>query len=179
LRFTNAAIDDLLALQKNNRPALGWAMKKFLLIERDPEAGAPLGGGLHGYRKLTPSDRDWRIIWRVSFDDAGNPVIDIGEIWAVGARKDSEVYKEMRRRVASLPAGPLTKTLEEVLELLDASLNKKRRAPQPKPSPDDAPVPQWLFNDLVSVAGYAREDVESLSEGQAMAAWIAFRSRAD
>jgi hypothetical protein len=55
LRFTDAAIDDLRALQKKNRPALKWAMKKFLLIERNPEAGAPLGGGLHGYRKLTIS----------------------------------------------------------------------------------------------------------------------------
>lgn len=179
LRFTNAAIDDLLGLAKKNRPALGWAMKKFLLIERDPEAGAPLGGGLHGYRKLTLGNRDWRIIWRVTFDDAGHPIIDIGEIWAVGARKDSEVYEEMRRRVASLSAGPQTKTLEEVLELLEASLTKKRRAAQAKVSPDDAPVPQWLVSDLVNVAGYAREEVESLSEGQAMSAWVAFRSRAD
>ena len=69
LRFTNAAVDDLLALQKKNRSALGWAMKKFILIERNPEAGAPLGGGLHGYRKLTVSDRDWRIVWRVTFDE--------------------------------------------------------------------------------------------------------------
>lgn len=179
LRFTNAAIDDLLGLQKKNRPALGWAMKKFLLIERDPEAGAPLGAGLHGYRKLTLSDRDWRIIWRVTFDDAGNLIIDIGEIWTVGARKDSEVYQEMRRRVVSLPKGPQTKTLEEVLALLEANLNKKRRAPQSKVSPDDAPAPQWLVNDLVNVAGYTREEVALLSERQAMSAWVAFRSRTE
>lgn len=179
LRFTKAAIDDLLGLQKKNRPALGWAMKKFLLIARDPEAGAPLGGGLHGYRKLTISDRDWRIIWRVTFDDAGHLIVDIGEIWAVGARKDSEVYEEMRRRVASLPTGPQTKTLEEVLEMLGASLTKKRRPPQSRISPDDAPAPQWLLSDLVNVAGYAREEVESLFERQAMSAWVAFRSRSD
>jgi len=179
LRFTNAAVDDLLALQKKNRSALGWAMKKFILIERNPEAGAPLGGGLHGYRKLTVSDRDWRIVWRVTFDDTGNPIIDIGEIWAVGARKDSEVYEEMHRRVTSLPAGPQTAKLEEVLELLEASLGKKRRPTPARVSPDEAPAPKWLVEDLVNVAGYVREEVELLSDRQAMSAWVAFRSRAD
>jgi mRNA interferase RelE/StbE len=177
LRFTDAAIDDLVALQKKNRPALKWAMKKFLLIERNPEAGAPLGGGLHGYRKLTVGDRDWRIVWRVTSDDTGQLIVDIGEIWAVGARKDSEVYTEMRRRVAALPEGPQTKTFEEVLALLEASLTKKRRPAPSHPTTDDTPAPTWLVDDLVNLAGYARSDVEALTERQAMSAWVAYRSR--
>ena len=177
LRFTDAAIDDLVALQKRNRPALTWAMKKFLLIERNPEAGAPLGGGLHGYRKLTVGDRDWRIVWRVTSDDTGQLIVDIGEIWAVGARKDSEVYTEMRRRVAALPEGPQTKTFEEVLALLEASLTKKRRPAPSHPTTDDTPAPTWLVDDLVILAGYARSDVEALTERQAMSAWVAYRSR--
>lgn len=179
LRFTDAAIDDLRALQKKNRPALKWAMKKFLLIERNPEAGAPLGGGLHGYRKLTIGDRDWRIVWRVTFDDTGNLIIDIGEIWAVGARKDSEVYDEMRRRVASFPPGPHTVTLQEVLAMLEASLTKERRPSLVPLNLEEEPAPEWLINDLVNIAGYVRADVEMLSDHQAMAAWVAFRSRAD
>jgi mRNA interferase RelE/StbE len=177
LRFTDAAIDDLVALQKKNRPALKWAMKKFLLIERNPEAGAPLGGGLHGYRKLTVGDRDWRIVWRVTFDDTGQLIVDIGEIWAVGARKDSEVYTEMRRRVAALPEGPQTKTFEEVLALLEASLTKKRRPAPSHPTTDDTLAPTWLVDDLVNLAGYVRSDVEALTERQAMSAWVAYRSR--
>ena len=177
LRFTDAAIDDLVALQKRNRPALTWAMKKFLLIERNPEAGAPLGGGLHGYRKLTVGDRDWRIVWRVTSDDTGQLIVDIGEIWAVGARKDSEVYTEMRRRVAALPEGPQTKTFEEVLALLEASLTKKRRPAPSHPTTDDTPAPTWLVDDLVILAGYARSDVEALTERHAMSARVAYRSR--
>lgn len=177
LRFTDAAIDDLVALQKKNRPALKWAMKKFLLIERNPEAGVPLGGGLHGYRKLTLGDRDWRIVWRVTSDDIGQLIVDIGEIWAVGARKDSEVYTEMRRRVAALLEGPQTKTFEEVLALLEASLTKKRRPAPSHPTTDDTPAPAWLVDDLVNLAGYVRSDVEALTERQAMSAWVAYRSR--
>jgi mRNA interferase RelE/StbE len=167
----------LVALQKKNRPALKWAMKEFLLIERNPEAGAPLGGGLHGYRKLTVGDRDWRIVWRVTFDDTGHLIVDVGEIWAVGARKDSEVYTEMRRRVAALPEGPQTKIFEEVLALLEASLTKKRRPAPSHPTTDDTLAPTWLVDDLVNLAGYVRSDVEALTERQAMSAWVAYRSR--
>jgi mRNA interferase RelE/StbE len=94
----------------------------------------------------------------------------------VGARKDSEVYDEMRRRVAALPEGPQTKTFEEVLTMLEASLTKKRRPAASSPT-DDALAPTWLVDDLVNLAGYARSDVEVLTERQAMAAWVAYRSR--
>jgi mRNA interferase RelE/StbE len=167
----------LVALQKKNRPALKWVMKKFLLIESNPEAGAPLGGGPYGYRKLTVGDRDWRIVWRVTFDDTGQLIVDIGEIWAVGARKHSEVYTEMRRRVAALPEGPQTKTFQEVLALLEACLTKKRRRAPSHPTTDDTLAPTWLVDDLVNLAGYARSDVEALTERQAMSAWVAYRSR--
>jgi mRNA interferase RelE/StbE len=177
LRFTEGAIDDLVALQKKNRPALQWAVKKFVLIERNPEAGAPLGGGLHGFRKLTVGNRDWRIIWRVSYEQNGDAIVDVGEIWAVGARKDAEVYAEMNRRVAASPRGPNTRALHEVLTFLDGALNKKR-APKARVSPDSTPAPQWLVEDLVALAGYDLADAATLTESQALAAWVAFRSSA-
>lgn len=176
LRFTDAAIEDLVVLQKKNRQALQWAMKKFVLIERDPEAGAPLGGGLHGFRKLTLGDRDWRIIWRVTYEESGEVIVDIAEIWALGARKDAEVYAEMNRRVAALPRGPNTKALEEVLYVLETALSKKRRT-RVEPNPDERPAPKWLIDDLVSLAGYTTAEASTLSESQALSAWVAYRSR--
>jgi mRNA interferase RelE/StbE len=176
LRFTEGAFDDLVVLQKKNRQALQWAMKKFVLIERNPEAGAPLGGGLHGFRKLTVGDRDWRIIWRVTYEQSGDVIIDIGEIWAVGARKDAEVYAEMNRRVVASPRGPQTKALGEVLSLLEAALNKKR-APRATATAESTLAPQWLVDDLVTLAGYDRTDAATLTESEALAAWVAFRSR--
>jgi mRNA interferase RelE/StbE len=176
LRFTDGAIDDLMVLQKKSRQALAWAIKKFVLIERNPEAGAPLGGGLHGYRKLIVGDRDWRVIWRVTHEETGDVIIDIGEIWAVGARKDAEVYAEMSRRVAAAPRGANTKALEEVLALLKAAL-EKRRPTAAAVDPKVTPAPPWLVDDLVALAGYTRDEALTLTESQALSAWASFRSR--
>lgn len=175
LRFTDAAIEDLVALQRKNRQALGWAMKKFVLIERDPEAGSPLGGGLHGFRKLTLGDRDWRIIWRVTHEETGRVIVDIGEVWAVGARKDAEVYAEMNRRVAAAPQGTNTRALKEVLSMLEGSL-KRKRVKKDDESPAATLAPKWLVDDLVAVAGYTIEEASQLTETQALSAWAAFRS---
>ena len=102
VRLTDPAINDLEALKKSNPNALRWALKKFLLLERDPEAGRPLHKELQGWRKLTVDDRDWRIVWRVTFDDAGSVIIDVAEVWAIGARSDDEVYKDAAEVRASL-----------------------------------------------------------------------------
>jgi mRNA interferase RelE/StbE len=75
-----------------------WALKKMIQIERDPNAGDPLLGGLIGYRKTTVGDRDWRVVWRVVQDDAGDFRVEVAEVWAVGYRKDSEVYAEIEQR---------------------------------------------------------------------------------
>ena len=176
VRFTDAAIEDLVVLQEKNKQALQWAMKKFILIERNPEAGAPLGGALHGFRKLTVGDRDWRIVWRVTYEESGEVIIDIAEIWAVGARKDAEVYAEMNRRVAALPHGPNTKALEEVLDVLESALSKNRPT-RAELNPDERPAPKWLVDDLVSLAGYTTNEASTLSQSQALSAWVAYRSR--
>ena len=176
LRFTDDAVDDLMQLQKKNRPALEWAMKKFLVIESNPEAGESLGGALSGFRKLTISSRDWRVVWRATSDDAGATIIDIGEIWAVGARKDSEVYEGMRGRLDSLPWSEQTKTLTEVVDLLTAKRKRKKAVANPLDEPDQTPAEVWQIADLVNIAGYPEELAHQLTKAEATKAWETFRS---
>ena len=50
VRLTEPAIDDLRRLQRADPQVVRWALKKMLLLERNPNAGAPLLGALVGYR---------------------------------------------------------------------------------------------------------------------------------
>ena len=53
VRFTDPAFEDLRVMARKGDPqVVRAALKKCLLLERDPEAGEPLKGGLIGYRKL-------------------------------------------------------------------------------------------------------------------------------
>ena len=65
VRLTGDAVEDLETLFKADPQIVRWALKKMIQIERDPNAGAPLLGGLIGYRKIAVGDRDWRVVWRV------------------------------------------------------------------------------------------------------------------
>ena len=60
VRLTEPALNDLQGLARAAPLALKWPLKKMLLLERDPNAGDPLLGGLIGWRKLVVGDRDWR-----------------------------------------------------------------------------------------------------------------------
>jgi mRNA interferase RelE/StbE len=53
----------------------------------------------------------------VEQDEAGDYRIEVAEVCAVGYRTDSEVYAEIRQRVASAGSSPKTKALSEVLAL--------------------------------------------------------------
>ena len=118
VRLIEPAFADLRALLRLDPQIVRWAVKKMLLLERNPEAGAQLHGTLIGWRKLTVSNRDWRIIWRVTSDKSGTVIVDVAEVWALGARAEGEVYEEMRSRVAKLPPAPKTVALAEVIERL-------------------------------------------------------------
>lgn len=151
-----------------------WVLKKCLLLERNPEAGEELRGGLIGCWKLTVGDRDWSIVWRVTSDDTGLPVFDIAEVWAVGARSDSEVYTEMESRVATLSATPATVPLAEAI----ARLGKVGRDLTPsgeEPEPDTEPaMPGWLIQVLTTVVGMPLAEVDRLTEDQAQNIWHAY-----
>lgn len=171
VRLTDPAINDLEVLKKSNRNALRWALKKLLLLERDPEAGRPLHKELQGWRKLTVGDRDWRIVWRVTFDDAGSVIVDVAEVWAVGARSDDEVYEEMSARVAALPASPRTEALREITARFELLVQDGEEAPSAKE------VPEWLVSDLTTGAGLSRDTVAGMTWDEAMAALVEWRSR--
>lgn len=168
VRLTNGAVDDLQRLFKADPQIVRWALKKMLQLERDPNAGDPLLGGLIGYRKITVGDRDWRVVWRVEQDQVGDYLIEVAEVWAVGYRKDSEVYAEISQRIAQAGSTPKTKALSEVLEIFA----KQARDLTATPEPDrPEPVPKWLTEALLYVARIPASRVERMSLDEAEKAW--------
>jgi len=168
VRLTDDAVEDLQDLFKADPQIVRWALKKMIQLERDPNAGDPLLGGLVGYRKITVGDRDWRVVWRVERDEAGDYLIEVAEVWAVGYRKDSEVYAEIRQRVANAGTSPKTKALSEVLELFAKQARDLTATPEPdKPEP----VPKWLTDALLYVVHIPASRVEEMSLEEAEKAW--------
>lgn len=168
VRLTDAAVDDLQNLFKADPQIVRWALKKMIQLERDPNAGDPLLGGLIGYRKITVGDRDWRVVWRVEQDEVGDYLIDVAEVWAVGYRKDSEVYAEIKQRIADAGSTPKTKALSEVLEIFAKQARDLTATPEPdKPEP----VPKWLTEALLYVVRIPASQVEGMSLDEAEKAW--------
>lgn len=178
VRLTDAAVADLEGMVRKGDPQVArWALKKCLLLERDPEAGEALRGALIGYRRLVVGDRDWRIIWRVTHDDTGRPVVDVAEVWALGARSDSQVYAEMRQRVAALSSSPATVPLAEVIERLGRiAAGLASSSPSPGTGTDPTALPAWLRQVLVRVVGLPPAEVEHLSEEEARRIWERYTS---
>ena len=146
-------------------------MKKLIVLERNPEAGRPLHKELQGWRKLTVGDRDWRIVWSVTFDDEGSAIVDIAEVWAIGARSDGEVYEEMSARLTTLPESPRTEALWEITARFEATVQETEEEPPAKE------VPEWLVNDLTTGAGLSLDSVARMTYDDAMAALVEWRSR--
>lgn len=168
VRLTDEAVGDLRVLFKADPQIVRWALKKMIQIERDPHAGAPLLGGLIGYRKISVGDRDWRVVWRVVQDDAGDLRVEVAEVWAVGYRKDSEVYAEIRRRVTAAGSSPKTKALTEVLDLFA----KQARGLTATPEPEELKsVPKWLTDALLHVVRLPSPEVEQMSLDEAERVW--------
>lgn len=168
VRLTSAAVDDLRDLFKADPQIVRWALKKMIQLERDPNAGDPLLGGLIGYRKITVGDRDWRVVWRVEQDEVGEYLIEVAEVWAVGYRKDSEVYAEISQRIAQAGSTPKTKALSEVLELFAKQGRDLTATPEPdKPEP----VPKWLTEALLYVVRIPASRVDRMSLDEAEKAW--------
>lgn len=163
--LTDPAVADL---QRLNGAPLVWALKKMLLLQTDPQAGEPLLGSLIGYRKLVVGNRDWRIVRRVSTDQRGALTVEVAEVWAVGARSDSDVYTEMTQRVASLGDTAVRRSLSAILD----ELGKRAKGLQATPvaQPPSGPEP-WLVDRLVHTAGLDREAVLAMTSEQAVDAW--------
>jgi mRNA interferase RelE/StbE len=159
--------------RKGDPQVVRAALKKCLMLERNPEAGEPLMGGLIGYRKWVVGDRDWRVVWRVTHDDSGAIVVDVAEIWALGARSDAEVYVEMSARVKALGRDPHTVPLAESID----ALGKLAYGLAAHPDPEGG-LPPWLVHVLTSVVVMPESEVRHLSEAEARSIWDAHKGRA-
>lgn len=175
MRLTDDAVEDLRTLFKADPQIVRWALKKMIHLERDPNAGDPLLGGLVGYRKITVGDRDWRVVWRVVQDEAGAFRIEVAEVWAVGYRKDSEVYAEIKQRVADAGSSPRTKALTEVFELFGKQARDLTATPEPEKL---EPVPKWLTDALLYVVHLPASEVAEMTLAEAERAWTAHISGA-
>ena len=168
VRLTEDAVKDVRTLFRVEPQIVRWALKKMIQIERDPNAGAPLLGGLIGYRKIVVGDRDWRVVWRIVQDDARDFRVDVAEVCAVGYRKDNEVYEEIRRRVADAGSSPKTKALTEVLELFAKQASNLTATPAPE-RPE--PVPTWLTDALLYVVRLPASQIQGMTFVEAEKVW--------
>jgi mRNA interferase RelE/StbE len=167
ITFTDAAIDDL---RKIGPDAVPKVLKKVLLLLDSPTAGYPLGGELTGFRKLVVGRNTWRIVYRVVDDKT----LEICEVWAVGARADTEVYAEAAARVKSASnQRPEFRKLADVIERL-RRLSRDVAVPT---APTREPGPDWLAQRLIHSVGMAPQDVAALSLEEAVDRWGEFMSK--
>lgn len=166
VRLTDDAVADLRRLQKKDPQIVREVFKKMLLLERATDAGEPLIGTLVGFRKLIIGNRDYRIVWRETTDDAHQPVLDIAEIWAAGVRSDSEIYKEMTRRVNQLKESghPQTRSLTSVISEMGRIYSEIEAHPEPSPA---ATLPTWLIQALKENLNLSPESITRLSLDEA------------
>lgn len=166
VRLTDDAVADLQRLRKKDPQIVREVFKKMLLLERSPASGEPLLGELIGFRKLVVGDRDYRIVWRETVDEAFHPVLEIAEVWAVGARADSEVYSEMASRVHELKSSkaPNVQALIDVIESL--SIGHAGGTARPEPEIEPA-LPRWLAEALESQLHLSEKEIQKLNEEDA------------
>ncbi|HKY16288.1 MAG TPA: hypothetical protein VJM33_15280 [Microthrixaceae bacterium] len=169
VRLTGPATEDLRRLLSKDPQIVRAALKKMILLERDPNAGEPLLGNLVGWRKLVVGDNHWRIVWKVSQNEVGEVTITISEVWAVGVRSDAEVYAEMSERLAESGGAAKTAPLAEVIALLGHRVARPGIRAATEPVSD--PVPDWLRDRLVHTAGVDLDEVARLTGEEAMRRW--------
>ncbi len=119
-------------------------------------------------------NRDWRVIWRVTYDDSGIPIVDVAEVWAVGARSDSEVYTEMSDRVKSLPSNPSTMALAEVVSRLKRVASELGMEEEEEPK---EPLPDWLLERLTKQVRLTAAQTDEMTFEEGIAAWEEFMGR--
>ncbi|WP_426735420.1 type II toxin-antitoxin system RelE family toxin [Glutamicibacter sp. 2E12] len=164
VQLTEDAVSDLHRLHKKDPQIVRSVFKKMLLLEKSPEAGEPLLGALVGFRKLVVGDRDWRIVWRITEDASGRPILDISEVWAVGARSDGEVYDELTSRVARMGDDPKIQSLKDVIVQMGRLYESVEAQPEPARG---SVLPEWMEAALVEQLHLSTQEISGLSEQQA------------
>ncbi|WP_207345587.1 type II toxin-antitoxin system RelE/ParE family toxin [Arthrobacter sp. E3] len=163
VRLTEDAIADLHRLAKKDPHIVRTVFKKMLLLERSTNAGEPLMGALIGFRKLVVGDRDWRIVWRVTGDADGTPILDIFEVWAVGARSESEIYEELKARFSQIGDNPKLQPLKDVITQMGRLYESVVAAPEPL---RESSMPEWLETALRVQLNLGLAEISTLSEQQ-------------
>lgn len=173
ITLTDAAIDDLRRIGPDAVPRV---LEKLLVLLDDPRAGYPLGGELTGYRKLVVGRNTWRVVYRI----VDEKLVEICEVWAVGARADAQVYAQATARLRDARhRAPEFRRLADVVERLgrlsgDIAAAKAITAAT---AISRDPVPDWLADRLVHTVGMAREEVAALGLEQAVDLWAEFTAR--
>jgi mRNA interferase RelE/StbE len=103
-------------------------------------------------------------VWRVTTDEDANTVIEIAEVWAVGARADAEVYAEMNDRIAALGDNPTTQALSSVIAQLGRAGGRITATDEPTPDP----VPPWLVDRQVHQLHVTPDEATRLTGAEAM-----------
>jgi mRNA interferase RelE/StbE len=167
IAFTDDAIDDLRRLGPDTVPKV---LKKIQILRENSAAGYPLGGKLSGYRKLVVGRNTWRIVYRVLDDES----VEICEVWAIGARADSQVYEAALARVrAAAQDRPEIVGLAKVIEQIGSLAGGM----ETDDLPVREPVPDWLAERLIYTVGLAHEEVAVLDLRQAVDLWTEFMSK--
>ncbi|MGZ2225254.1 type II toxin-antitoxin system RelE family toxin [Glutamicibacter nicotianae] len=174
IRLTEDAVADLHRLHKKDPQIVRAVFKKMLLLEKSPEAGEPLLGALVGFRKLVVGDRDWRIVWRITEDASGTPMLDISEIWAVGARSDGEVYDELTSRVARMGNNPKIRPLKDVIVQMGRLCESVEATAEPDRT---SPLPEWMISALKDQLQLSDREILGLTEQQSQERLMAYWSR--
>ncbi|SES15904.1 hypothetical protein [Corynebacterium cystitidis] len=105
-------------------------------------------------------------MWRETTDESHQPVLEIAEIWAVGARADSEIYDEIVHRVRQLKESrhPHARALADVIKELGRFYGGV--GAHPEPSLTHA-LPPWLVEALENQLHLSSEKIQTLNEDEA------------
>lgn len=167
----NPAYEDLQKILRRNPQIMHALLNKFYLLERSAFAGEKLAGELHGFRKLVVGRNQWRIVWRPLVRTDGTQVIEIAEVWGIGARKNSEVYEEVIARKNSLGDSPNHVALGLAISQLMPELSGvfEYRAPEP--------IPEWLIARLREQLGLTLDEVLEMDLSTAIQVWQMWTNR--
>jgi hypothetical protein len=101
-------------------------------------------------------------------DEAGDFLVEVAEVWAVGYRKDGDMYEEIRQRVTDAGSSPKTKALSEVLDPFTKQTHDLSATSEPA---NPEPVPKWLTDALIHVVRLPASEVEGMGLEEAEKAW--------
>lgn len=117
-------------------------------------------------RKLIVGDRDYRIAWRVTEGESFQPVLEIAEVWAAGARFNAAVYQERVQRAEVLEGTGNTQaqSLADILRDFGLRYSGIEAHAEPKGVSD---LPSWLTQALKDQLHLSDKQISVLTQEEA------------